>query len=105
MKFYKHLYIGETVKNSGMVKWKLKANAGLFGIFVITLAEGTDQLEIYDAAFLKQKRHRKFWPPYIIGIANGQEEAVKMVEQIASECVLATGGAQLKDYLLELEKK
>ena len=100
MKFYKHLYIGKSIKNPGMVKLKLRTNAGLFGIYVITLAEGENQLEIYSAALLKQKLHRKLWPPYIIGIANGQEEAVGIVGQIAEECIKATGNAMLKDYLL-----
>ncbi|MCL2719353.1 MAG: hypothetical protein FWE14_11305 [Lachnospiraceae bacterium] len=104
MKFYKHLYIGESIKNPAAVKLKLKVNAGLFGIFIITLAEGENQLEIYHAAFLKQKLHRKYWPPYIIGIANGQEEAVNIVGKIAEECVKATGNAKLKDYLMGPDK-
>lgn len=101
MKFYKHLYIGASIKYPKAVKWRLKINAGLLGIFVITLAEGENQLEIYNAAFLKQRLHRKFWPPYIIGIASGQDEAMKIIEKIAAECLLATGTARLKDYLLE----
>ena len=105
MKFHKHLYIGKTIKNPKTVKMKLRINAGLLGIFIITLADGTDQLEIYHAAFLKQKLHRKLWPPYVIGIASSKEEAMEMVTQITGECYNATGTARLKDYLLGSDKR
>ena len=105
MKFHKHLYTGASIKNPKAVKWKLKMNAGLLGIFVIALADGENQLEIYNAAFLKQKLHRRFWPPYIIGIARSQEEAMEIIEKIAAECLAATGTARLKDYLIGADKK
>ena len=104
MKFYKHLYISKTIKNPNLVKWKLRIKNDLLGIFVISIATGSDQLEIYDAAFLNQKLHRKLWPPYIIGLTTTQEEAMNMVGQIAAECYEATGTAKIKDYLLGLDK-
>ncbi len=99
MKFYKNLYVGDTVKKPEKVKWKLKHRAGQMNIFIIAVAEGSDQLEIYHCAFLQQKYYRKH-PPYIIGIAVGHEEAVGIVEQITRECVEATGTCNLKEYLL-----
>lgn len=98
MKFYKNLYVGDTVKNPEKVKWKLKHRAGQMNIYVIAFAEGSDQLEFYHCAFLKQKYYRKH-APYIIGIANGREEAVEIVERIAMECFKAGRGGNLKDYL------
>lgn len=98
MKFYKKLYIGDTIKKPRRVKWKLKHNAGQLNIFVLTLAEGNDQLEIYHCAFLQQAYYKKN-PPYVIGIANGYEEAVAIVCKITEETLLATGGANLKEYL------
>ena len=105
MKFYRHLYVGDSVKNPRMVKWKLRTGAGLFGVYVIAFADGDDQLEFYNAAFLKQKELRKMWPPYIIGIANGRLEATQIIEKIVSECYNATGAANLKDYLLGQNKR
>lgn len=100
MKFYKNLYIGDTVKKPEKVKWKLKHNAGQMNIYVITIAEGNDQLEFYHCAFLQQKYYRKH-PPYIIGIAGGQQEALAIVEQIVKECFDATQSCKLKEYLLK----
>ncbi|MCL2052313.1 MAG: hypothetical protein FWG91_11405 [Lachnospiraceae bacterium] len=100
MKFYKHLYVGASIKNPKAVKIKLKINAGLIGIYIVALADGPDQLEFYHAALLKQKLLRKLCPPYIIGIAKGREEAENIIEKIAGECYEKTGTAKLKDYLL-----
>lgn len=100
MKFYKNLYIGTTIKDAKKVKRKLLLNAGQIGIYVITLCKGRDQLEIYHCAFLQQKYYRKN-PPYIIGIANGYDEAVEIVRQIAAEAYACNGNCDLKKYILD----
>lgn len=97
MKFYKNLYIGDNVNNAATVKTKLKIHA-LVNVYVIALAQGNDQLEIYHAAYLKQKYYRKH-PPVIIGIAADYEEAVEIVRKITDECVRETGECDLKGYL------
>lgn len=99
MKFHEKLYVGDTVKKPEKVKWKLKHNAGQLNIYVIAVAEGSDQLEFYHCAFLQQKYYRKH-PPYIIGIASGRDEAMEIVEQITKECFEATSTCNLKNYLL-----
>ncbi len=100
MKFYKNLYIGSTIKDAKKVKRKLIMNAGQLGIYVITLCKGRDQLEIYNSAYLQQKYYRKY-PPYIIGIANGYDEAVEIVQQIAMEAYECNGNCDLKKYILD----
>ena len=100
MKFYKNLYVGETIKDVKKVKRKLILNAGQMGIYVITLCKGKDQLEIYHCVFLQQKYYRKN-PPYIIGIANGYDEAVEIVRQIAMEAYECNGNCDLKKYILD----
>lgn len=98
MKFYKNLYIGESVKRPGKVIWKLRHHAGQLNIYVVTTSEGRNQLEFYHCAFLRQKYYRKH-APYIIGIAGGREEALKIVEQITVECYETMRTANLKEYL------
>lgn len=98
MKFYKNLYTGESIKNPNKVKWKLRSGAGQFHVYIIALAEGNDQLEIYHCAFLQQKYYRKN-PPYIIGIAGSYEEAVELVVNITKAAVAESGYADLKKYL------
>lgn len=100
MKFYKNLYIGETIKDAKKVKRKLITGAGQLGIYVITLCKGRDQLEIYHCAFLQQKYYRKN-PPFIVGIAGGYDEAVEIVRKIAEEAYASNGNCDLKKYILD----
>ena len=100
MRFYKDLYVGSTIKDVHKVKRKLRTNAGQLGIYVIALCRGCDQLEIYHCAFLQQKYYKKN-PPYIIGIANGYDESLEIVRQIAEEAYRENGDCDLKKYLLD----
>ena len=94
MKFYKYLYVGETVERVGILKQKLKIHA-MVRVYLVTLACGDDQLEIYSSMLLKQKYFRKH-APIIIGIASNYEEAVK---KIVEESLERTGTCDLKEYL------
>ncbi len=97
MKFYKYLYIGDTVTDPAKVKWKLKHHAGT-QVYVVSIAAGADQLEIFHAAYLKQQYYR-YDPPIIVGIASNYDEAVDIIIKITQECVDATGTCNLKEYL------
>lgn len=100
MRFHKELYVGDSIKNIRRVKWKLKHHAGQLGIFVITLSGGSDQLEIYHCAFLQQRYYKKY-PPYIVGIAGGYQEAVELLQQMVSDVYKNTGDYRLKEYFLK----
>ncbi len=103
MKFYKNLYVGESVKNPRKIKRKLNTNAGLVGVYVITLCNGPDQLEIYSSTVLMQPFYRHT-PLYVIGIAGSYEEAVEIVEKIAEQSYLQNGDCDLKKYLLDEDR-
>ncbi len=103
MKFYKYLYIGDTVTNPQKVKWKLKHHAGV-QVYVITVASFPDQLEILHSAYLKQRYYR-YHPPIIVGIASNYEEAVQIVMKITQECLEATGNCNLREYLKRKAKE
>lgn len=103
MKFYKYLYIGDTVNDPAKVKRKLKRHVGQL-VYVICIAKGADQLEIFHSAYLKQKYYR-LYPPVIVGIAASYDEAVELVVRITRECLDATGGCNLKEYLKMKAKK
>lgn len=100
MKFYRNLYVGESIKKPKKVKWKLCHNAGQFQVYVIALASGDDQLEIYHCAFLQQSYYKNH-PPYIIGIAGGYDEAVDIVVEITKAAIEETGSPDLKKYLFQ----
>ncbi len=98
MKFYKNLYIGDTIKKPDKIKRKLKQHKKMINVFVVVYAEKTNQLEIYNSLFLQQWYYKEN-PPYIVGIANGQEEAVDIIRKITEETLAQTGNADLIEYL------
>lgn len=100
MKFYKNLYIGDTIKNPNRVKRKIKHHARQLKVFVIMLALGDDQLEICHSMLLRQPFYKKKEnEPYIIGIAGDYDEAVGIVCRITQEAVAQNENADLKQYL------
>ena len=100
MRFHKELYLGSSIRNAKVVKWKLKHRSGQLRIFVIALSGGSDQLEIYHCAFLQQSYYRKH-PPYIVGIAGGYEEALTLLQQMVADIYRKTGDYRLKEYFLK----
>lgn len=100
MKFYKNLYIGDSIKEPNKVKRKIKRHAKQLKVFVILLAAGDDQLEICHNMLLGQPFYKKKEnAPFIIGIAGNYEEAVALVCRITQEAVERNGNADLKRYL------
>ena len=100
MKFYRHLYVSESIRNPEKVKWKLRANAGQFSIYIIALAKSDDQLDIFLCALLQQKFYDKE-DLFIVGLAASYTEAVDMVVAMTEKVVRETGGADIKKYILE----
>ncbi|MBQ8592429.1 MAG: hypothetical protein IJ485_06775 [Lachnospiraceae bacterium] len=101
MKFYKKLYVGESIKNPVKVRWKLAHGAGQLKIYVIALAGGDDLLEIYHCAYLQQKYYKKY-PPFIVGIAGSYDEAVSLTQTIIEEVYADTGDFAVKEYILNI---
>ncbi|WP_026669828.1 hypothetical protein [Butyrivibrio sp. AE3006] len=98
-RFYKNLYVGESIKNSAKVKWKLKHGAGQLLIYVITAAANeADQLEVTHCAFLKQKYYKKH-PAFVYGIAGSREEAFDLIVKISEEASACGMEGDLKGYL------
>ena len=92
MKFYRHLYVSESIRNPEKVKWKLRANAGQFSIYIIALAKSDDQLDIFHCALLQQKFYDKE-DLFIVGLAASYTEAVDMVVAMTEKVVRETGGS------------
>lgn len=87
--FDKNLYVGSSVKNVALVKWKMQHGAGQISVFAICRAQNpNDQLDIIHCGFLTQKRFRNN-PVHVYGISSGYKEALDMIVTIskkASEC-------------------
>lgn len=101
MKFYKNLYIGDTISNPDKIKRKLKKNAKLTNVYVIAYVEKDRRLEIFHSVMLQQYYYKEN-PPYVIGIAGSQDEANEIICQIAGEAVQKTGEADLVAYLFSV---
>lgn len=101
MKFYKKLYVGDTVSNPDKVKRKLKKYAKLNNVYVIVYVEDDRRLEIYHS-FMLQQYYYKENPPYIVGIAGSSEEANEIICKIAEEAIRETGKADLIRYLFSV---
>lgn len=101
MKFYKNLYIGDTINNPDKIKRKLKKYAKLTNVYVIVYVEKDRRLEIFHSVMLQQYFYKEN-PPYVIGIAGSQEEANEIICRIAEESVQKTGEADLVAYLFSV---
>lgn len=98
MKFYKNLYIGDTIKKPEKIKRKLKKYAKLTNVYLIVYMPENRRLEIYHSLMLQQHYYREI-PLYIVGIAGSQDEANHIICRIAQEAVGQTGKADLVAYL------
>lgn len=100
MRFYKKLYVGESIKDLKRVKWKLRVGAGQFDVHLITISQnGDNQLECFHNGLLKQKFFRK-QKHYVVGIAGNADEALTLIKQITEDCVKTTKTANIKAFLL-----
>ncbi len=57
------------------------------------------RLTIYHSLMLSQWYYKENPPGCIVGLANGREEALVVIEQITKEALLTTGEVSLVDYL------
>lgn len=100
MKFYKNLYVGDTIKKPDRIRRKLKKYAKLPNIYVIAYMQENNQLEIYHSLLLQQWYYKEH-PPFIIGIAGSQEEAIDLIRQITEDALRKTGQADLISYIFD----
>ena len=89
MKFYRNLYVGDTIKKPDKIKRKLIKYEKLPNIYVIAYMQENNRLEIYHSLMMQQWYYKEH-QPYIIGIASSQEEAMEIIQQIAEEALCKT---------------
>ncbi len=85
MRFIRELYISRSLKGKEKkIITKLKLGIGTVGVYCIAVPlYGSDPLEIYNAAELKQRWYRRS-PLLIVGLAGGKKEAEYMSANILS---------------------
>lgn len=101
MKWYDNLYVSESIKDAGKIKWRIMHNAGTIDIYVITFASNSQNLlDIIPSWNLMQKSYPKK-ELKVIGLAKGYGEALELTRQIIEETYDETGNVNIRDYLKE----
>lgn len=102
MLFYKDLYSSEKLaEKKDKIIWKLQHNAGMVGIYVITLStNGKDLFDICHSAVLMQSFYHET-DLYVVGIANGKREAMGLVQTIVEDIYQKTGSYENMRAFLE----
>lgn len=103
MKFYKNLYIGDTVKKPERAIKKLKRHRKQPRLYVIVYDRDMDRLAVYPSLMLSQWYYKENPPGCIVGLTNGREEAFTVIERIVQEALEATGEVSLVTYLSGLD--
>jgi hypothetical protein len=109
-KFFCDLYVSEgwEERKLKLIK-KLQKNKLQPSVYVITLSQRKqNHLEYYSSLLLKQHIFDNA-SLFIVGIANGYDGALSLIERIAEEAYEKTGEVNLRKFLLdrqeEFEKK
>lgn len=100
MKWYKHLYIGETLapKKRQIVN-RIKKNKLTPDVYVIALASNPEnQLDVIPTWELMQPGYPKE-QVRIIGLAQGKKEALALVTEIVDAIYQKTKDVKIQDYL------
>lgn len=106
MKFYCDLYVSECwqEKRARIIK-KLKQNRIQPQVYVVALSQGSqNQLEFFSSILLKQHVFDNT-EVFVVGIANGYDEALLMVRDITGQIYTETGTADLRKYILERQEE
>ena len=99
MKFYNPIFCDEKLnRKKAKIIRKLKNSKLQLPIYIIALGSGSDQLEIYNSAYLLQDYAKKN-PPIIVGIASNRDSALKIVEEITAKVYAECGNANIKEYI------
>lgn len=98
MKFYKNLYISDSIKKSPFrIKYTISRRPIRSNYYVIALATNSDQLDMFHSRYLIQPYYKKHIP-YIIGVAKDREDAILLSKKIVEEIYDKTKSADVKSF-------
>lgn len=104
MQFYKNIYVSESLKkHKRQIAWKLKTRIFMPSIYVISISENSNLLDIYHSVILKQPYFKKN-DLYVVGFCTSQSEAKDIVQQIMIDVLNKNGDLDVKKYFLEENK-
>ena len=106
VKFYCDLYVSQGWQKKKTKIMKLLCRKKLHpSVYLVALAQGEqNQLEIFSSILLRQHVFDNS-EVFVVGIANGYDEALYMVRDITEQIYAETGTADLREYILERQKE
>lgn len=106
MKYYRHLYLSKGLeKKKEKIIRKLQKNKLQYDLYLVALPETEkNQLEIYNSALFKQPDY-PVQELFVVGLANGYEAALELVEEITRTVYNETKGADIRSYILKKERE
>lgn len=106
MKFYCDLYVSEDLeKKKEKILQKLSANSIQLSVYVITLAQGKQNLlEFYSSLLLKQHFYEDT-PLFIVGIAGGYDDALYLTADIVTDIYSKTKDTDIRGYIEGRQKE
>lgn len=101
MQYYRNLYVSEKLqKKKDKILDHLEHGRIQFQIYLIVLAENRqNHLEFFDAMMLQQHSFRNPDDIFLVGIADGYGEAVRLVEEIINDVLKETGRTDIRGYI------
>jgi len=92
-------YLSDSIKDPETILRKLNRGKLTKSCFLITLANGSEQLEIYPSYVLIQKYYRDL-NMEVVGMASSMDDAMAFVGRMAEEAFETTGDCRIKDFLM-----
>ena len=98
MRWYEDLYVGYNLLDKK--RQVIRNGKPQLNKYVITLPQNDyDTLEIYPSNILNQKWYRDS-DMVVVGITEGMEEAMDMIQLIIMDCLNDTGEVKVKKYIM-----
>ncbi len=100
IKFYCNLYISEDFQTQKeKIIRKLRNNRVQPQVYVIALPSGSqNHLEFYSSMLLKQRAFQKM-PLFVVGVANGYEDALYITQEIVEKVYMETKDTNIREYI------
>ena len=101
MKLYYNIYTNDTIqeKKFSILK-RIEKGEIVFNKYLVVLTKNEkNHLEFFDSALVTQKMIDKD-ELFVIGLAEGYSGAIQIVKHILNEVLQATGGTNIRSFLL-----
>ncbi len=99
MKWYKKLYLGESIKQAKWICFQITFGKKSKGYYCISLSNSPNNLlDIYPSQFLRTPEMNTDGI-YIVGLASNKTEAFDVVRDIIEDVYVHTHGFDLRSYL------